>query len=76
MVKDKKAKREILWNHWTWVGKFVSHSETGEVPWNCMYTGFEKMIKDFVDNISEVLTLSEKLKKKEENARMNPVVFD
>lgn len=67
MVKDKKAKWETLWNHWTWVGKFVSHSETGKQFWNCMYTGFEKMIKDFVDNISEVSHCQKKkLKKKEE----------
>lgn len=80
MVKDKKAKRETLWNHWTWVGKFVSHSETGKQFWNCMYTGFEKMSKDVVNNNKWGLTLSEKevkkKKKKNKNARMNPVVLD
>ena len=70
MVKDKKAKRETLWNHWTWVGKFVSHSETGKQFWNCMYTGLEKMSKDVVDNISEVSHCQKKkFKKKEEEEK-------
>ena len=45
-----------------------------------MYTGFEKMSKDVVNNNKWGLTLSEKevkkKKKKNKNARMNPVVLD
>jgi len=45
-----------------------------------MYTGFEKMSKDVVDNISEVSHCQKKKfkkkKKKKKNARMNPVVLD